>query len=105
MQGRAAVEVCCVNAGAVLDQRADDVLTAAIGCRGKRGHNEAMFYMPDKEIAVGAVLLSHSAIHADTSASVDLLPFALTLAHALLQRSLPLDAAVQGDSDSHDIGD
>ena len=49
---------------------------------GKWGHNEAIAYVPDKEIADGAVLFSHSAIHADIGASVDLLPFALTLAHA-----------------------
>ncbi len=39
-------------------------------------------YLPDKEIADGGVVFSHSAIHADTGASVDLLPFALTLARA-----------------------
>lgn len=39
-------------------------------------------YLPDKEIADGALVFSHSAIHTDTRASVDLLPFALTLARA-----------------------
>lgn len=49
---------------------------------GNWGSNEATAYLPDKEIVDGAVVFSHSSIRADTSASVDLVPFALTLAHA-----------------------
>ena len=49
---------------------------------GKWGSTDAMVYLPDKEIADGAVVFSHSAIHADTGASVDLAAFAITLAHA-----------------------
>ena len=44
--------------------------------------NEAIAYLPDKKIADGAIVFSHSAIHADNGASVDLLVFALTLARA-----------------------
>jgi hypothetical protein len=49
---------------------------------GKWGSNNATVYLPDKEIAEGAVVFSHSAIQVDTGTSVDLLPFALTLARA-----------------------
>src|ERR1700679_2363322 len=45
------------------------------------GSNEATAYLPDKEIAAGAVVFSHSAIHSDSDASVDLMAFAATLAH------------------------
>ncbi len=58
------------------------VVAQKVVLSGKWGRNVAMAYLPDKEIADGAVVFSHSAIHADTGASVDLLPFALTLAHA-----------------------
>lgn len=72
----------CDAASTTTIDRDAGVIIQKVMLSGKWGHNEAMFYMPDKEIADGAVLLSHSAIHADTGASVDLLPFALTLAHA-----------------------
>lgn len=49
---------------------------------GKWGSNGATAYLPEKETADGAVLFSHSAIHSDSGASVDLLPLALTLARA-----------------------
>jgi hypothetical protein len=49
---------------------------------GKWGGNEATVYLPDKEIADGAIVFSHSTIQTDAGASADLLPFALTLAHA-----------------------
>jgi hypothetical protein len=72
----------CDAASATTIDRDAGVVIQKVMLSGKWGRNEAMFYLPDKEIADGAVLLSHSAIHADTGASVDLLPFALTLAHA-----------------------
>jgi hypothetical protein len=72
----------CDAASATTIDRDAGVIIQKVMLSGKWGHDEAMFYMPDKEIADGAVLLSHSAIHADSGASVDLLPFALTLAHA-----------------------
>lgn len=49
---------------------------------GEWGSNEATAYLPDKASAEGAVVFSHSAIHSDSGASMDLLPFALTLARA-----------------------
>lgn len=52
-----------------------------IALSGKWGSNEATAYLPDKEIADGAIVFSHSAIHSD-SGSADLLPLALTLARA-----------------------
>lgn len=58
------------------------VVVQKVTLSGKWGSTDAMVYLPDKEIADGAVVFSHSAIHADTGASVDLLPFATTLAHA-----------------------
>jgi len=45
---------------------------------GTWGSTDAMVYVPDKEVTDGAVVFSHSAIHADTGASVDLAAFALT---------------------------
>jgi hypothetical protein len=58
------------------------VVVQELTLSGKWGSTDAMVYLPDKEIADGAVVFSHSAIHADTGAAVDLLPFATTLAHA-----------------------
>ena len=49
---------------------------------GKWGTNKATAYLPDKEIADGGIVFSHSAIHSDTGASINLLAFALTLAQA-----------------------
>ncbi|MGC1450023.1 MAG: hypothetical protein WA830_08310 [Candidatus Sulfotelmatobacter sp.] len=75
-------ERLCDAASATTMDHDAGVIIQKVMLSGKWGRNEAMFYLPDKEIADGAVLFSHSAIHADTGASVDLLPFALTLAHA-----------------------
>jgi len=72
---------CDAASATTIDQDAG-VIIQKVMLSGKWGHNEAMFYLPDKEIVDGAVLFSHSAIRSDTGASVDLLPFALTLAHA-----------------------
>jgi hypothetical protein len=58
------------------------VIIQRVTLSGKWGSNSATVYLPDKEIPEGAVLFSHSAIQADGGLSVDLLPFALTLAHA-----------------------
>src|ERR1700693_167958 len=75
-------ERLCDAASATTVSRDSGVIVQKVVLSGKWGHSEAMSYLPDKEIADSAVLFSHSAIHADTGASVDLLPFALTLAHA-----------------------
>ena len=58
------------------------VIVQEVVLSGKWGTNEATAYLPDREFADGGVVFSHSAIHSDSGASVDLLPFALTLAHA-----------------------
>jgi hypothetical protein len=88
---------CCVPAGFTQDQGTENlcnsasaitvdhdggVITQKLLLSGKWGSNEATVYLPPKAIADGAVVFSHSAIHADSGASVDLLPFALTLARS-----------------------
>lgn len=57
------------------------VIVQKVTLSGKWGRNDATVYLPDKAVAEGAVVFSHSSIHAD-GASTDLLPFALTLARA-----------------------
>jgi hypothetical protein len=89
--------VCCAPAGLAQDQGTENlcnpasastvnrdggVIVQRVMFSGKWGSNEATVYLPDKKIADGAVVFSHSAIHSDTGASVELLPFALTLARA-----------------------
>ena len=77
-----AQETLCDATSALAVSRDGSVIVQKITLRGKWGRNEATVYLPDKEIAEGAVVFSHSTIHEDNGASVDLLPFALTLAHA-----------------------
>jgi hypothetical protein len=72
----------CNSASATTVDRNGGVIVEKVVLSGKWGSNEATAYLPGKEIAEGAVVFSHSAIHADTGASVDLLPFAFTLARA-----------------------
>jgi hypothetical protein len=89
--------VCCVPAGFTQDESTDNlcnpasattvehdggVIVQRLVLSGKWGSNEATVFLPQKEIADGAVLFSHSAIQPETGARVDLLPFARTLAHA-----------------------
>jgi hypothetical protein len=89
--------VCCARAGFAQDHGTENLCNPAsastvgrdggviiqrVVLSGKWGSNEANVYLPDKKIADGAVVFSHSAIHSDTGASVDLLSFALTLARA-----------------------
>jgi hypothetical protein len=80
-QGRSKDKLCDAASATTVSHDAG-VIVQKVLLSGKWGHHEAIAYLPDKEIVDGAVLFSHSAIHADTGASVDLLPFALTLAHA-----------------------
>lgn len=61
------------------------VTVQSVTLSGKWGSNEATVYLPDKETADGAVLFSHSAIHSESGASVDLLPMA---SHSLAQARL-----------------
>ncbi len=57
------------------------VIVQKVTLSGKWGGVEATVYLPDKKVAEGGVVFSHSSIQAD-GASTDLLPFALTLAHS-----------------------
>ena len=76
------------------------VIVQKIVLSGTWGSSDATVYLPDKEIADGAVVFSHSAIHSDSGSSVDLMTFAATLAHAgaaviIPQRTLLLPATDQ----------
>ena len=78
----------------------DGVIVQKIVLSGTWGSNDATVYLPDKEIADGAVVFSHSAIHSDSGASLDLMTLAATLAHAgaaviIPQRTLLLPATDQ----------
>lgn len=75
-------EKLCDAASATTVGHDGGVIIQRVILSGKWGSNSATVYLPDKETAEGAVLFSHSAIHAAGGLSVDLLPFALTLAHA-----------------------
>lgn len=77
----AAQDKLCDSARASTVTRGAGVTVQKVTLSGKWGSNSATIFLPDKEIAVGGVVLSHSAIHSE-SISVDLLPFALTLARA-----------------------
>jgi hypothetical protein len=72
----------CNSASATTVHRDGGVIVQKVVLSGQWGRNEATAYIPDREIADGAVLFSHSTILSDSGASVNLLPFALTLAHA-----------------------
>ncbi|MGD0135268.1 MAG: hypothetical protein ABSE57_24745 [Bryobacteraceae bacterium] len=74
-------KLCDAASASTVDHDAG-VIVQKVTLSGKRGSNDATVYLPDKEIADGAVAFSHSAIHADDGSQVDLLPFALRLAHA-----------------------
>ena len=76
------------------------VIVQKIVLSGTWGSSDATVYLPDKEIADGAVVFSHSAIHSDSGASLDLMTLAATLAHAgaaviIPQRALLLPATDQ----------
>ena len=73
-------ELCNAASASTVDHDGG-VIVQRVTLSGKWGRNEATVYLPEKEIAEGAVVFSHSSIHAD-GASTDLLPFALTLARA-----------------------
>ena len=75
-------ENLCNSASAATVNRDGGVIVQKVTLSGRWGDNEATAYLPDKEIADGAVVFSHSAVRSDSGASVDLLAFALTLAHA-----------------------
>lgn len=74
-------ENLCNPASATTVDHDAGVIIQKMAVSGKWGRNEVMAYLPDKAVVDGAVVFSHSAIHGDHG-SVDLLPFALTLARA-----------------------
>jgi hypothetical protein len=84
-------EKFCDAASATTVGHDTGVIIQRVTVSGKWGSNSPTVYLPDKETAEGAVLFSHSAIQADGGLSVDLLPFALTHAGAVVivpERSL-----------------
>src|SRR5882672_6086497 len=75
-------EEFCNAASATAVDPDTGVILQKVTLSGMWGSNDARVYLPNKEIADGAVVLSHSEIHTDKGTLVDLLPLALTLAHA-----------------------
>jgi hypothetical protein len=75
-------EKLCNSASATTVHRDGGVTVQKVVLSGKWGSNEATAYIPDREIADAAIVFSHSTILSDSGASVNLLSFALTLAHA-----------------------
>jgi len=73
--------LCNASKAATVD-KASGVVVQKVTLSGSWGSNLATVFLPDKEIADGAVLFSHSIIQPDNGASVDLTPLALTLARA-----------------------
>ena len=93
-------EKLCYSAPPATTVSHDGGVMQKIVLSGTWGSNDATVYLPDKEIADGAVVFSHSVIHSDSGASVDLMTFAATLAHAgaaviIPQRTLLLPATDQ----------
>jgi hypothetical protein len=72
----------CNAASVATVGHADGVIVQEVVLSGKWGSNKATAYLPDKEIADGGIVFSHSEIHSQTGASMNLLAFALTLAQA-----------------------
>lgn len=73
-------KLCNAGSASVLEHDAG-LTIQKVALSGKWGTGEATLYTPDKEIADGAIVFSHSSIQAN-GASTDLHPFALTLARA-----------------------
>jgi hypothetical protein len=73
-------KLCDTASASTVDHDAG-VIVQTVTLSGKWGRNNATVYLPDKEIAEGAVVFSHSSLHVD-GATTDLLPLALTLARA-----------------------
>lgn len=81
-QNQSAEKLCYSAPPATTVSHDDGVTVQKIVLSGTWGSNEATAYLPDKEIADGAVVFSHSAIHSDSGVSIDLMTFAATLVHA-----------------------
>jgi hypothetical protein len=73
-------KLCDAASASTVDHDAG-VIVQKVTLSGKWGRVDATVYLPDKEIAEGGVVFSHSSIQAD-GAATDLLPFALTLARS-----------------------
>jgi hypothetical protein len=71
----------CNPAKASTVDQASGIVVQKVSLSGSWGSNIATVFLPDQEIAEGAVLFSHSTIH-ENGVSVDLTPLALTLAGA-----------------------
>jgi len=80
-QNQSKQRLCDAASATTVDHDAG-VIVEKVMLSGKWGSSEATAYLPDKEIVDGAVVFSHSAIHPDNGPQVDLLPFAVMLAHA-----------------------
>jgi hypothetical protein len=80
-QNRSKEALCNAASATTVDHDAG-VIVQKVTLSGMWGSNDARVYLPTKVIADGAVVLSHSEIHTDKSTLVDLLPLALTFAHA-----------------------
>jgi|GraSoiStandDraft_5_1057265.scaffolds.fasta_scaffold124189_2 hypothetical protein len=77
----AQTEPCRVSATSIVD-RSNSVIVEKVTLAGAWGSTVATVFQPDKPVAQGAVVFSHSEIDQDGRESVDLLPLALTLAQA-----------------------
>jgi hypothetical protein len=72
---------CTTSAASQID-RSDSVIVEKVTLSGDWGTNVATIFRPDKDIAQGAVLFSHSEIHQEGQPPVDLFPLAITLTRA-----------------------
>ncbi len=63
-------ENLCNAASTATVHHADGVIVKELVLSGKWVTNKATAYLPDKEIADGGIVFSHSAIHSDTGASM-----------------------------------
>ena len=73
----------CKPASASTVNSGSSVIVQRVTLSGPWGTNQATVFLPDQEIADGGIVFSHSTIKStDNDATTDLLPLALTLAHA-----------------------
>ena len=77
-----AQENLCNSAKASTLDKASGIVVQKVTLSGTWGSNIATVFLPNKEIADGAVLFSHSMIQSDNGASANMMPLALTLARA-----------------------
>lgn len=75
-------DIVCNSTPASVVGHEGKVIVQKLVLTGEWGSNEGMVYLSGKDVAESAVLLSHSAIHADSGESADVVPFAVKLARA-----------------------